>query len=118
MRKKINIARVVWVSGVFILLIVILLLVMDYKINYQYLPHNYLYFYECEEELCVTNVNDKEKLLFSAYDCEYEECPEYKRKISEEHVILEKEETHTLYDTLYRVSPKSLYLLFVYLIHL
>ncbi len=97
-KKKINIARIIWVSGIFIILIIILLLVMDYKINYQYLTKNYLYFYECADELCVTRIKDKEKLLFSTYDCGYEECPEYKKNISDTYALLENNDKHLLYD--------------------
>ena len=34
-RKKINYPRIVWVSGVYILLILILILVIIYKVNYE-----------------------------------------------------------------------------------
>ena len=98
LNRKINIARIVWVTGVFLILIIILLLVMNYKINYQYLEKNYLYFYECEEELCVTRIKDKEKLLFSTYKCEYEECPEYKKIISDDYALLEAETGNILYN--------------------
>ena len=40
--KEINIARIVWVSCIFLLLITILIMVMDYKINYQYKVENKL----------------------------------------------------------------------------
>ncbi len=96
--RKINIARIIWVSGIFLILIIILLLVMNYKINYQYLTKNYIYFYECTDQLCVTRVEDKEKLLFSTYDCGYEECPEYKKNISDDYAILEDENKYILYN--------------------
>lgn len=97
-RRKINISRVIWVTSVFLLLIVILLMVMDYKINYQYLSHNYLYFYECDDNLCVTEVKDDSKNLFVAFDCEYEKCPEYKKNISDEYALLEKNQENILYN--------------------
>ena len=97
-KRKINIARIIWVSGIFIILIIILLLVMNYKINYQYLTKNYLYFYECTDGVCVTRIKDKEKLLFSTYDCGYEECPEYKKNISDNYVLLDENNKHLLYD--------------------
>ena len=40
MKKKINFARVTWVVCLFLFLIIVLLMIMDYKINYQYLTHN------------------------------------------------------------------------------
>lgn len=98
MKRKINVARIVWVVSLFLLLIVILLMVMDYKINYQFLKHDYLYFYECEETICVTNVKDNSKKLLSKYDCEYENCPSYKKTISDEYALLEKDTTNILYN--------------------
>ena len=50
---------------------------MNYKINYEYLIHNHLYFYECEDNnLCVSEVKDNNKLIFSIIDCGYETCPQ------------------------------------------
>ena len=97
-KRKINIARLIWVTAFFLLLIVILIMVMDYKINYQYLAHNYLYFYECDDNLCVTEVKDDSKNLFVAYDCEYEDCPEYKKNISDDYALLEKNQENILYN--------------------
>ncbi len=98
MKKKVNFARVIWVVSLFLLLIIILLMVMDYKINYQYLKHNYLYFYECKGNLCVSEVKDNQKLLFSSFDCGYEECPEYKKSISETFAVLEYNKENILYN--------------------
>ncbi len=95
--KKINVARVVWIVCLFLLLIVILLMVMDYKINYQYLNHNYIYFYECSGNLCVSTIEDNQKLLFSAYDCGYDDCPSYKKDISDDYVLLEGNDGNILY---------------------
>lgn len=100
--KKINFAKLVWVSSIFIILIILLYLVMDYKINYEYLVHNYLYFYECDTNLCVSQVKEKDKLVFSKFDCGYEECPQYLKKIGDNHLILKKGDKHILYD--YRKS--------------
>lgn len=95
--KKIDVARVVWIVCLFLLLIVILLMVMDYKINYQYLNHNYIYFYECSGNLCVSTIEDNQKLLFSAYDCGYDDCPSYKKDISDDYVLLEGNDGNILY---------------------
>lgn len=95
--KKIKVARVVWIVCLFLFLIVVLLMVMDYKINYQYLSHNYLYFYECDGELCVTSVKDNQKLLYSSYDCGYLDCPIYKRSISDSYALLNEENRVLLY---------------------
>ena len=44
-KSKVNIFKIIWISGVFLLLIVILLMIMDYKINYEYLTQKKIYFY-------------------------------------------------------------------------
>ena len=98
MKRKINIPRVIWVVSLFLLLIIVLLMVMDYKINYQYLTHDYLYFYECSGELCVSNSKDNKKLLYVAYDCGYETCPEYKKSISDDYALLNSGQTYILYN--------------------
>lgn len=35
MKKKLNIPKIVWVSGIFIILILILYLVIQYKVKYE-----------------------------------------------------------------------------------
>lgn len=98
MKRKLNIPRIIWVTCLFLFLIIVLLMVMDYKINFQYLVHNYLYFYECDDNLCVTEVADDTKKLFVSYDCGYEKCPEYKKRISDSYALLEQNEVKMLYN--------------------
>ena len=88
LKKKIPIFRVIWIVCLFLLLIVILLMVMDYKINYQYSSHNMIYFYECSSNLCVTNIPDDDKILYSSYDCGYDDCPMYKKEIGDDYVLI------------------------------
>ncbi len=95
--KKKRIARIVWVSSIFVELIIILVMVMDYKIHYQYLERNKLYFYDCDGTLCVTEVEDNKHLLYSSYDCE-KECPAYKMELDEQYVILSTIDHNILYD--------------------
>ena len=96
--KKINIPKVIWVLSIFLILIIILIAVMDYKINYEYKIKNNLYFYECDGNLCVTEVEDEEKLLYSKYECDYEECPVFKSQIDDNYVILEEKNNSILLD--------------------
>ncbi len=91
--KKRNWGRVIWVTALFLLLIVILLMVMDYKIHYQYLTPKRLYFYECDGNLCVTEVEDETKLMYSKYECPEEECPIFKGEIGDEYALLENKNT-------------------------
>ena len=99
-KKQINIFRVVWITGIFLLLIVILLMIMDYKINYQYLKKNYLYFYNCDGSVCSARVKDgiSKDNLYSIYSCEYEECPNIKKVIDDSYVILNNNNQNILYN--------------------
>lgn len=96
--KKINIPRIIWVSSIFIVLIIILMLIINYKINYQYLSYNYLYFYECDSNLCVSEAKDSSSLIYSKYECGYESCPKYKKILHDNYVILEKDNKYILYN--------------------
>ena len=62
--KKQKMGRILWVSSLFLLLITILFMVMDYKINYQYLEEKNLYFYECDGTLCVSNTKEEKNHHF------------------------------------------------------
>lgn len=96
--KKINLAKITWISCLFLELIVILIMVIDYKIHYQYLTINKIYFYDCNGSLCVTEVEDNSKLLYSFYDCNREECPVYTKEIEDTYVILNNQDTNILFD--------------------
>lgn len=53
--KKINWWKLVWVLGVYIILGLILYLVIEYKVKWESLDTNkYLYFYDCESNLCTS----------------------------------------------------------------
>lgn len=96
--KKINWSRFLLVSSIFLFLIIVLLMVMDYKINYQYLLDKKLYFYECDSTLCVLEVKSDKYLLYSTYDCGEEDCPIYKQNLEEDYVLLTKGEKTILYN--------------------
>lgn len=85
---KINKYRCMWVVSLFLILIIILYLVIKYKIYYQYLEHNYIYFYECSGNLCTSSMKDDSKLLYSTYDCSYDECPSFSGVINDNYVLL------------------------------
>ena len=96
--KKLNIPRVIWVTSLFAILITILYLVAKYKIDYEFLRKNYLYFYQCDNVLCVSNVKDNNSLIFSKYDCGFEICPNYIKNINEDYVVLNKDKEYILYN--------------------
>lgn len=97
MKKNKN-AKKIWIVAIFLELIIILVMIIDYKIHYQYLTQNKLYFYECDGNLCVTEVEDNDHLLYSTYDCNYEICPTYKKEIGDTHILLEEKNTNILYN--------------------
>ena len=98
-RRKINFPRIVWVTSIFALLITILIMVMDYKINYQYSNEdtNKIYFYDCNGEVCTTRTKNKKKKSYSEYKC-YTTCPEYKGLINEDYAILKSNDGNILYN--------------------
>ncbi len=100
MKSKINIARIIWITSIFAILITILIMVMDYKINYQYLnqeANNKLYFYNCDNEVCTSQSNKLKKELYSEYNC-YTACPKYKGTINEKYALLKNKEGYILYN--------------------
>jgi len=80
--------KVIWVSGIFIILIIILYLVVTYKVKYEEVDmNNYLYFYNCSNDLCTTSTKIDD--YYGKYLCE-EDCPYVKEIVNENNVILKK----------------------------
>lgn len=94
--------RITWITCLFLILLISLALIVHYKINYEYLNYNYLYFYECDGNLCMSNIKDNSKLIYSEYKCGYDACPSYVKKIKDEYVLLKKDTEYMLYN--YRTS--------------
>lgn len=99
-KNKINIFKIIWITGVFLILITFLIIIMHYKINYQYLTKNNIYFYNCNNSICTAQVKDgiSKKDLYSTYNCEYEKCPIIKKVLEDSYVIMQKDEQIILYD--------------------
>ena len=93
--KKRNWGRFLWIVGVFLLLIWILLMVMDYKIHYEYLSNGTLYFYACDGVLCVSEV-EQDQLMYSKYDCLASTCPDYIREMGERYAVLADHQTNKM----------------------
>ena len=101
MLKKVKLSYI-WVTGVYIILIIILYLVVEYKIKYEDgIFFNYLYFYNCNDELCTTNNYDDIKndgLVYSIYRYDYNgEIPTYE-KINNQYLILNDNKNYLYYD--------------------
>ena len=95
--KRINVPRLVWISSIFIFLIIVLAIIVDYKVNYQYLKVSTLYFYDCDNNLCVSETTDSDK-IYSTFSCGKTACPVYERVIEEDYAILNYGESSVLYD--------------------
>ena len=96
--KKINFARILWVSSFFLILIIVLIAVIDYKVHYEYLTNNNLYFYDSEGILSVTEVKNDNYLLYSKYQCGYDDCPVLKSVLNDNLVLLIKDDITILFD--------------------
>lgn len=68
-KRKINYFKFVWVTGIFSILILILVIVIEYKVYYEK-AINYLYFYDCNNLLCYTNKKDDadNNTVYSKYE--------------------------------------------------
>ena len=97
MMKKINIPRFLWVTCLFLELIIILVVVIDYKVNYQYLTNNSLYFYDCDGVLCVSEIKSTDE-IYSVFSCGTDNCPVYQKVIEDDYAILSYGNSLTLFD--------------------
>lgn len=82
--RKLKIWRIVWVSGIFLILIVILIAVVEYKVKFEHTNQGNisLYIYHCTSEdnhnsLCTTTNQNNigENQLISTYTCNGNSCP-------------------------------------------
>ena len=67
--RKINYFKIVWVTGVLAILIYILLIVIRYKVYYEYTVGK-IYFYNCNDALCYTNNRNEagNNTIYSEYN--------------------------------------------------
>lgn len=98
MEKRSNkIWRIIWIIGIYALLVTILYLVVLYKVKWENKDLNkYLYFYRCSNELCTSMYKPQE--YFSSIMCKDETCP-YITEINGNNVILNYNDTNEyIYD--------------------
>jgi len=94
--KKNKIWKIIWIVGIYLILATILYLVVLYKVKWEYKDLNtYLYFYECENNLCSSEVIQSS--YYSKIKCENDVCP-FINNIIGENVILEKDNNMCIYD--------------------
>lgn len=94
--KGSKIWKIIWVSGIYILLITILYLVIVYKVEWEDKDLNtYLYFYNCNKNLCSTT--NKVDNYYNKILCDDDSCPHIKEIINN-NVILERNNVSYIYN--------------------
>lgn len=95
--KNNNLWRIIWVVGIYGILVVILYLVVLYKVKWENKDLNtYLYFYDCGYELCTSSLSSTDE-YYSKVACENDICP-YITEIIDTKVILDNGEKMYIYD--------------------
>ena len=96
MKISSKIWKIIWVSGIYILLFVILYLVIVYKVEWEDKDLNtYLYFYDCSHELCSSS--NKQDDYYNKVLCENDNCPHITDIIGN-NLILTKDNTSWVYN--------------------
>lgn len=94
--KSSKIWKIIWISGIYAILLVILYLVVLYKVEWESKDLNtYLYFYDCNHHLCTSTTNQEN--YYSKIICEDNNCP-YIDTIIDNNLILKKDNTSWIYN--------------------
>ena len=94
--KSSKIWKIIWVSGIYLLLFLILYLIVVYKVKWEHKDLNtYLYIYQCKKNICTSTTKQTE--YYNKILCENEECP-YITEIINDQLLLKKEEKIWIYD--------------------
>ena len=108
--RKLKIWRIVWVSGIFLILIVILIAVIEYKVKFEHTNQGNisLYIYHCTSQdnynsLCATTNQNNigENQLISTYTCNENNCPTLGTVLSVQNQIItliNQDKSITLFD--------------------
>jgi len=96
MIKRNKLWQIIWIVGIYLILILILYLVVTYKIKFEDRDYSkYLYFYNCSNELCTTNIKQEEYI--NKIECEKEICP-YIKEIKDKIAILVYSSNQKIYN--------------------
>ena len=94
--KKNNLWHIIWVVGIYAVLVFILYLVILYKVKWEDKDLNkYLYIYECGNNICTTD--NKVPDYLTSIICENKNCP-YIKDVKNNILILKNNEKEYLYD--------------------
>jgi len=73
-KRKKNSWKIIWTIGIYSVLILILCLVVNYKVEWESRDLNrYLYFYECAGKLCTSDI--PQEIYYNRILCEEKICP-------------------------------------------
>ena len=98
MKIKKNLWHLIWIIGLYITLIAILILIVEYKVKWENKDLNtYLYFYNCSGSLCTTE--NKISDYYSKVKCNEKTCP-YIREKNENLLILAIDQKEYVFDYL------------------
>lgn len=94
--KSSKIWKIIWVVGIYAILILLLYLIVLYKVEWEHKDLNtYLYLYDCNDYLCTSSsVRDD---YYSRVLCEDDICP-YIDTIVDENLILKREDSFWIYN--------------------
>ena len=94
--KSSKIWKIIWVSGIYILLFVILYLIVVYKVKWEHKDLNtYLYIYSCGENICTSSNNSMD--YYNKILCEEHKCP-YITDIVDNNLVLKKDDKSWIYN--------------------
>ena len=101
MQKRFNLSYI-WVTGIFIILLIILLLVVEYKVKYEDNTfYKYMYFYKCENSFCTTDSIDEisdHSTLLSVYKYDYHENTPTYEYIVGDYIIINDNDNYIYYN--------------------
>ena len=94
--KSSKIFKIIWVSGIYLILLVLLYLIIEYKVKWEHKDLNtYLYLYDCGDDLCSSTTIQEE--YYSKILCEDNICP-YIIQIVDDNLILKRNDRLWLYN--------------------
>ena len=105
--KSNNLWRIIWVVGIYAILIFVLYLVIIYKVKWEDKdPNKYLYIYNCKDTICTTDdvVDD----YIASIICDNKKCPHIK-EIHNNIIIFSNNEKEYIYDLTNKKVINDLY---------
>lgn len=94
--KSSKLWRLIWIVGIYVVLLTILYLVVLYKVKWEHKDFNtYLYFYDCGRQLCTSTIVQDD--YYNKVLCEDDVCP-YIDTIIDENLILKNNGSSWIYN--------------------